>query len=159
MEPAIRTVRADRAVRDLLAACGLDGSDLLDAQSTTLYGLFTPAGLAGVVGLEAAGESSLLRSLAIAPDARGQGYARELVAHAERAAAAGGSRELFLLTETAAAFFEHLDYQRIERARPPEAVRATTQFRMLCPADAVCLHKVLTPAPGDDPARRLARTR
>jgi amino-acid N-acetyltransferase len=98
---------------------------------------------AGAVGLEAAGADGLLRSLVVAPDARGRGCGRALVAALERLAAGRGIRRLYLLTTTAADFFPRLGYRPTERGRVPPGIAATAEFRELCPAAAACMSRSL----------------
>lgn len=62
----------------------------------------------GVVGLEVYGKVALLRSLAVSATSRGNGYGKDLVARAERYAQSLGVTEIYLLTTTAATFFEQL---------------------------------------------------
>ncbi|MFO1401695.1 MAG: arsenic resistance N-acetyltransferase ArsN2 [Steroidobacteraceae bacterium] len=130
-------------VGQLLEQCGLPTGDLTPA----LMAQFLYAGPAsqpsGVVGLEMHGAVALLRSLAVAPDQRTGGLGRALVVAAEGAARAQGVAELFLLTQTAAAYFERLGYQRAPRDAAPPAIRATGQFTSLCPDSAVLMRKPL----------------
>jgi len=97
----------------------------------------------GTVGLERYGESGLLRSLVVAPASRQQGLGTVLVEAAERGARSAGVRELYLLTQTAERFFESRDYRIVDRDRAPELVRASTEFRSLCPVSATCMAKSL----------------
>ena len=54
-------------------------------------------------------------------------------------AAALGLERLWLLTTTAADFFERMGFQRTDRDSAPPAVRSSAQFAGLCPAGATCL--------------------
>jgi amino-acid N-acetyltransferase len=95
----------------------------------------------GIVGLEAAGEYGLLRSLAVDASYRDRGNGGSLldkiIAHARRK----GFRELYLLTTTADKFFMRHGFERTERAAAPPALRETHEFRSACPASAVCMKK------------------
>ena len=97
----------------------------------------------GAVGLQAAGRDGLLRSLVVAPPARGRGVATRLVAEVETLAAGRGIGRLYLLTATAATFFARLGYVAAERAAVPPPIAATAEFGRLCPASAACLTKSL----------------
>jgi amino-acid N-acetyltransferase len=101
------------------------------------------AGLAGVVGLQPLDHAALLRSLAVAPDQRGLGVGSRLCDEAEALARAGKVTDLYLLTSTAADWFAARGYVRVERSALPQAVRETSEFRDLCPASAVAMHKQL----------------
>jgi amino-acid N-acetyltransferase len=130
-------------IRDLLEHSGLPTGDLSTARPE-----FVLAGNAGeIIGigaLEHFGDTALLRSLAVQPQWRGSGVGRLLVAELERRARGAGVSELILLTLTAADFFQRLGYGAKDRARVPDAVRASAEFRSLCPATAICLAKTLT---------------
>lgn len=97
----------------------------------------------GVVGVELYGEVALLRSLAVAQDARGKGCGRRLVEEIERYAARNGVKHLYLLTTTAERFFASLGYVRVQRDAVPPAIRATTEFTTLCSDTAAVLVKAL----------------
>lgn len=95
----------------------------------------------GVGGIEQYESVGLLRSVVVDPECRGEGYGAALTATLESRARASGIETLYLLTTTAAEFFDSRGYERIERADAPEAIRETTQFSELCPESAVCMRK------------------
>lgn len=132
-----------KAVASLLTACGLPASDIESERTIEFFGVREGAALLAVVGLELYGRAGLLRSLAVSPSRRGQGWARELVAYAERHAASRGVERLYLLTTSVAGFFEKLRYARISRADVPAAIQATSEYSHLCPASSMCLSKSL----------------
>lgn len=137
---AIRlAVAADRpAVAALLEAAGLPTGDLVES-GTVLLVVGDRGRIVGCVGVEPFGECGLIRSLAVAPEARGGGLARALVARAEALAALGGIASLHLLTTDAVPFWEHLGWVRVPRDCVPDALRGSRQFTGLCPASAVCM--------------------
>jgi amino-acid N-acetyltransferase len=51
-----------------------------------------------------------------------------------------GMRTLYLLTETAAGFFDRLGFDRIERTELPQTIRRSDQFTRVCPETAVAMH-------------------
>ncbi|HSG91958.1 MAG TPA: arsenic resistance N-acetyltransferase ArsN2, partial [Pseudomonadales bacterium] len=132
--------------RRLLAEAGLTSEDLAPQAFADFAGCYEGARLVGVAGLERHGTRGLLRSLAVAEDARGRGYGVLLVNAVERMARDAGLEELWLLTETAMGFFSALDYDLVLRERVPAAIRATTQFSDLCPDSAICMMRPLAPA-------------
>lgn len=144
-------LRADAEVRALLAGAGLPVADL-DTAPLALTGIRRDGILVAVVGVERHGSDGLLRSLAVAPEARGQGLAGLLVDAAEHWAAAQGIATLHLLTQTAEAFFARRGYLRLARERAPPPIAATAQFAGLCPGAAVFMAKAL-PGAGHPPGR------
>ncbi len=126
----------------LLAAAGLPVDDLATGQIDFLVAL-EDGQLLGVIGVEAVPPDGLLRSLAVAPGARGSGLGERLLQAMEAHAAARGVRRLTLLTTTAAPFFQQRGYQPVPRADVAPAIQATAEFRNLCPASATCMHKRL----------------
>jgi amino-acid N-acetyltransferase len=97
----------------------------------------------GLVGLEMFGDVGLLRSLAVASELRGRGVGSDLLSHAERYAGSHGVRQLYLLTNTADAFFAARGYVVTRRDDTPDAVRATREFAAICPASAKVMSKTI----------------
>jgi amino-acid N-acetyltransferase len=97
----------------------------------------------GCIGLESGGKLGLLRSLAVRSDARNQGIAARLCAQLERNAAELGIENLFLLTITAAEYFQKHGYQIERREDAPDWIRSNAQFRTLCASTAVLMRKEL----------------
>ena len=100
--------------------------------------------LIGTAGVEVFGDAALVRSVAIARGRQKAGLGSSLLGELEHQASALGIRELVLLTQTAEPFFARHGYTRVERASVPQPIQATTEFRSLCPASAVCMSKRLT---------------
>jgi arsenate reductase len=92
--------------------------------------------LVGTAALEAYGRDALLRSVAVAPDARGTGLGVALSRAALDRARATGVGRVFLLTETAPLFFRRLGFRDVERASVPESIKGTVEFASACPASA-----------------------
>lgn len=98
----------------------------------------------GVIGIEGpGGDAALLRSLAVAPDARGRADGGALRAAAEAHAPRSGLREVYRLTMGAAGFFGRLGDRVIGRESAPAPVRATRRFTQRCPAGAPLMHRTL----------------
>jgi len=87
--------------------------------------------------------SGLLRSLAVAPAARGLGLGASLVESLLSAARAQGLADVTLLTTTAAEYFPRFGFQQIAREAAPLAVRDSIEFREACPASAVVMSRAL----------------
>lgn len=94
-----------RAAVALLAAVGLPSSDLTEPQLAHFLFSGPRDAPTGLVGLELYDGVALLRSLAVAPDARRSGLGSALLEQAEGYAYAHGVRSLYLLTTTAQRFF------------------------------------------------------
>ena len=122
-----------------------------DTSRALIEGFLVAEGASGLVigigGLEQLGSSVLLRSLAVAPQARGTGIARALVARLEDNARYCGRQDVWLLTTTAERFFERAGYERVNREDVPCEVRLCSQFAALCPSTASCMRKRLRTGP------------
>jgi len=101
--------------------------------------------LKGVVGLEPCGTAALLRSLAVAPEHRNDGLGARLVDAIERRARDAEIHTLYLLTTTAADYFDSRGYEYIDRDALPAPIQQTEEAARLCPASATCMRKVLSP--------------
>jgi len=128
----------DPALRALLQSAGLPFEDVAAERQDFIVAVMQGR-VVGCVALETFQSVALLRSLAVVESLRGGGigsalYDRVLV----RARELGLSR-LFLLTTTAAPFFERRGFRRVERSETPEVVARSSQFATLCPATATCL--------------------
>jgi amino-acid N-acetyltransferase len=97
--------------------------------------------LLACIGQEPYGQVALLRSLAVTPAARGMGMGKRLIDALEQKAQQQGITDFYLLTTTAAPFFERLGYRQIDRLTAPAVIQATAQFSQLCPASSICLSK------------------
>ena len=129
------------AIRALLDREGLPHADLGSGPGAGFWVIRDSGRVIGAIGLETYGRSGLLRSLVVAPDARGTGLGRHLVESVEDAARSRGLERLVLLTQTAERFFAGRGYAVIDRATAPDEVRASAEFRNLCPASATCMSK------------------
>ena len=133
-----------RAVAGLLADADLPALDE-GALADDFRVVRNESVLLGAIGVERYGAHGLLRSLVVAPSARGQRLGEKLVAAIEQHAGAARLHELILLTTTAETFFARLGYARFARDAMPVPVRASAEFSTLCPASAVCMRKPLAP--------------
>ena len=131
------------AVRALLGECLLSTDDLTRDILSSFFVAESGEQLIGVAGFEVSGTDGLLRSLAVAPDERGNRLGERLVARCEGAARSAGVKSLYLLTTTADAYLRRLSYEDVPREGVPLAIAAHPQFRGLCPASAKCLVKHL----------------
>jgi amino-acid N-acetyltransferase len=134
--------RADReAIERLLMESGLPTEDLTGAWHENFRVARDGEAVVGAIGLEPYGAIALVRSLAVALTLRKRGIASALLAKLEERAAALGVGSVYGLTTTAKAFLAKRGYETIDRTSLPSAIRATAEFRELCPVTAVCLRK------------------
>jgi amino-acid N-acetyltransferase len=97
----------------------------------------------GCAAIETNGSDGLLRSLAVAPEARGRGLGKLLVAHIEGEALTRGIRRLYLLTTTAEGFFGKLGYRIMDHDQAPEVVRASAEFSVCSSAGATTMWRTV----------------
>lgn len=141
MKHLVQPIQPNADVEALLAENHLPISDLRDSSKVTLFGCVSDTQVSGIVGLELYGDVALLRSLAVAGAARGDGLGNALVAHAERYAAQQGVGSIYLLTTTASDFFSRHGYHPVAREEAPAAIASTSQFSNLCPSSSAFMVK------------------
>jgi arsenate reductase len=145
-EPAVRDAAVAGDDADLVAALkavDLPTDDLADGGRSFFAFRSLSGRLVGFGGFELYGEEAFLRSLVVLPEARGTGVGKAIVARLARRAFDRGGRRLWLLTTTAAPFFEKIGFKRVDRADAPAAILATRQAQGLCPASAVVLTRAI----------------
>lgn len=135
-----------RPIRGLLETRGLPHDDLVLAHLRHFLVAREGDALHGVVGLEPCGDVALLRSLAVAPAARGEGLGARLVDAIEDQAHEVDIRMLYLLTTTAEGYFRTRGYESMARDELPEAIQETNEAARLCPTSATCIRKTLLTA-------------
>ena len=99
--------------------------------------------LVGTAALEMYPDGALLRSVAVASQAHGQGLGHELTEAALRIARDAGAPAVFLLTTTAEHFFPKFGFARIERHDVPASVQTSVEFTTACPSSATVMRKLL----------------
>jgi amino-acid N-acetyltransferase len=95
----------------------------------------------GSCGLEIYGSLALLRSLAVAPSNQGQGLGDALLQATLDLAKTRGIKSVYLITNTAAGFFEKRGFSPVERSRVPADIQKTAQFSSVCPSSAAILFR------------------
>ena len=130
------------AIERLLLASDLPLDGARDAFAT---GLVAREGgeVVGAAAIEPYGQAGLLRSVAVEQTLRGTGIGRTLVDSSETFARELGIDELYLLTETAEAWFKRRGYLAIEREVVPEPVRGSIEFTTACSSTAVVMWRAL----------------
>jgi amino-acid N-acetyltransferase len=132
-----------RAAVALLESAGLPAVDLTAPHLEHFFYCGAREAPTGLVGLELLGDDALLRSLLVAREARHGGVGTALVEHAENYARSQSVRAIYLLTNTAEAFFARRGYLRIARAAAVPAIQATHEFKELCPDGSALMTKAL----------------
>jgi enamine deaminase RidA (YjgF/YER057c/UK114 family)/N-acetylglutamate synthase-like GNAT family acetyltransferase len=132
----------DAAVGALLRAVGLPVPGPEDAP-VQMRVLREADRVLACAGYERHGESALLRSVAVAAEARGRGLGRTLVAALLEELETQGAREVYLLTLAAAGFFTRLGFAPIARAEVPAAVLAAREFSVHCCDSARVMRRAL----------------
>jgi arsenate reductase len=97
----------------------------------------------GYAGYERYGPDMFLRSVVVEPAGRGKGIGRNLVPLTCYRAWREGAATAWLLTSTAADFFEKIKFKRRAREEAPQAILETRQAQALCPASATLMSKKL----------------
>jgi amino-acid N-acetyltransferase len=122
----------------LLAANGLPEAGLREHLATTWVAV--QAGhVVGSAALEIYGGAALLRSVAVDAAWRQQGLGRRLVEHVLDAARTQGIRRVYLLTETAGAYFARLGFRPVPRAAVDAGVQTSVEFVSACPQSALVM--------------------
>lgn len=129
-------------IETLLEKNGLPSQDV-QSQPECFYIGYNDAGPVGIGGIEIYESDGLLRSVVIEQATRGCGWGTALCDALEANASADDVDTLYLLTTTAADFFDNREYVEIERANAPTAIQQTTEFDNLCPTTATCMKKSL----------------
>jgi amino-acid N-acetyltransferase len=131
------------AITRLLNESGLNASDLNPAHTGSFLLLCDADKILACGAVERFDQSGLVRSVAVRASHRGQGLATRLMRSLETHAKHRGVDRLYLLTQSATAFFSRLNYDRCDRSLAPESIRASSQFARLCPSTAVSMSKDL----------------
>lgn len=127
----------------LLELCGLPTGDIALQLLEHFVVAQRGAQTVGVAGLQCLGSSALVRSVAVHPHHRRAGLGQQLLSAVEGRAHALGVQRLFLLTDSAQAFFQHQGYAQWPRCAAPPAVQACSQWGLQGCAGATAMVKVL----------------
>ena len=113
---------------------------LLDHLATVLVARLDTR-IVGTAALEISSDGALLRSVAVSSDVRGRGLGTMLVESALQMAEERNVRDVYLLTFTAASYFQRFGFQTMDRADVPASVRTSVQFVSACPPTALAMRK------------------
>jgi N-acetylglutamate synthase-like GNAT family acetyltransferase len=129
-------------VADWLEGEGLPSGDLGEP-GVRLFAFRDGDTAIGYAGFEVYGADALLRSVVVDPARRRSGAGRAVVEATLAEARRLGATRVFLLTNTAKAYFERLGFASIDRASAPETILSTRQAAGLCPSSAPLMVKAL----------------
>jgi UDP-N-acetylmuramate: L-alanyl-gamma-D-glutamyl-meso-diaminopimelate ligase len=122
------------SVRVLLERTGLTNPELEERVGDLLVVRDTAGVVIGCVTLELYDEAGVLRSLATAPDRRGEGIGWMLADAALARARSRGCRRVYLVTENASDFFaEKFGFREVQLSLVDAAVAESPQFRAASP--------------------------
>jgi len=127
----------------VLTTAGLPTDDLLTG-GQSFYQMSDLDGPIAFGGFYVAGTEGLLRSVVVLPNRRCAGIGRRFVEFLLERMKSRGVEEAWLLTTTAAPFFEKLRFKTRLREDAPAAIAGTHEFTLLCPASAVLMWLKLT---------------
>ena len=131
-------------VENLLDIAALPAADIASADWFSLVGWQDAGRIVGAGGLERCGSTLLLRSVVVAQSHQKRGIAADIVVHLQQKAADAGYKDLYLLTETAIAYFsQKLGWQVVKREHAPRDITSSSQFSSLCPDSATLMKLVL----------------
>jgi protein-tyrosine-phosphatase/N-acetylglutamate synthase-like GNAT family acetyltransferase len=126
------------AVRALAASAALPTDGLADQFPQAFVVARRAGAVVGAAGLEVHGAAGVLRSVVVADRERGTGLGVALTAERLVAARARGLDAVYLLTTTAADFYQRFGFTAFPRAEVPAAVAACAEFASICPSSAAC---------------------
>jgi N-acetylglutamate synthase-like GNAT family acetyltransferase len=132
----------DDSLRAALAGAGLPVDDLTDA-GRSFYRFSRDGETVGFGGLELYGETVLLRSIVVLSDQQGLGFGHAITLGLLDEAHRKGADAAYLLTESAAPFFQSLGFRPIARDEAPAAILTTRQAASLCSASAALMVRSL----------------
>jgi amino-acid N-acetyltransferase len=138
------TLQDEPAVTQLLAECKLAPLDP-GAQFGPQYILAVANNdrVIGVAGIERHGDDGLLRSVVVNKDFRSLRIGATLASNRVDWARDHGIRAIYLLTDTAAMYWERFGFQRIDRSTAPEGIANSHEFSVACPASSVVMRMIL----------------
>ena len=92
-----------------------------------------------MAGMEIYGPDALLRSVAVDAAHRNQGLGHAVVDERLAWATAKGLKDVYLLTNTAADFFEDYGFESIDRGDAPPELQQAPEFASICGSDAIAM--------------------
>jgi N-acetylglutamate synthase-like GNAT family acetyltransferase len=130
-------------VKTLLSACDLP----VDGLEQQFAGSYCVAQhheeMVGVGGVEVYNPYGLLRSVAVCPAWQRKSVGEAVIKDRLAWAKSRGLSAVFLLTTTAAEYFERFGFRPIDRDAVPSEIRKSSEFSSVCPESATVMVKSL----------------
>lgn len=140
----IETAKALVELTEFLHAHQLPTEDI-DIERGNFFIYYADGKLIGTAALERHGSFALLRSVCVSESARKTGIGGYLVADMKVLAKHQlNVSQIYLLTETAPAFFQRHGFVRVTREDVPLEIKSSTEFANVCPASAWVMMLVVT---------------
>ena len=130
------------SVKALLETYHLPVEDI-DSSEISFYVIKDGQSIKACAGVERFGELGLLRSVAVKEQHKGKGVGTAFMNKVLEQSKVEGISTLYLLTETAAPFFNKIGFIKIDRSKAPGSIKRSNEFADLCPVSAVLMKKVL----------------
>jgi len=127
------------AFRVQLQSAGLPSEDV-EVANNLLFNYYKESDLVGTGGVEIYGNFGLIRSVSITESNRGKKLGSEITQHLIEASRKNHLKGLYLLTETAKAFFLKHGFQVINRDQVDDSVMVSSEFSHVCPVSATCMY-------------------
>ena len=142
----VRIERASDAdgpsILQLLQGAGLPVDGLVEHLNTAFVAR-DGAAIVGCAALETYADGALLRSVTVAPAARGRGVGQRLTQAAVTLAQSVGMPAVYLLTTSAESYFPKFGFVPTTKEQVPASVKQSIEFRSACPASAIVMCKTL----------------
>src|SRR4030042_7184022 len=122
----------------LLEQCLLPTEDI-SSEKQLFWVIKKDQQIQGTIAIENYSPYGLLRSFAVHPSYRKQAMGTTLLYHTIEQAEKLGIEFLYLLTDTAARYFEAREWIYVRRESVPEKVRLSEQFKSICSESTACM--------------------
>jgi len=116
-----------QAIKDLLAENDLPSEDIR-GDHQVFFLLRGEGKILAVCGLEIYGRHGILRSFVVNKPERKTGIGTEIYQYTLSKGIEEGIKAFYLLTTTAAGFFEKMEWQKVERKAVPEVIKKSHEF-------------------------------
>lgn len=127
-------------VTEFLTTYKLPVSDLMDGNAE-LFLAYDEEELVATIGLEKYGNTGLLRSLAVKETYRNRQLADKMIRGLFAVCDSEQISDVYLLTTTAEKYFLKKGFLQVDRDSVPNSIKQSREFRSICPASAVVMHR------------------